>query len=65
MRFLIITDGNYNTAIGDLSLYNNVSADGNVAVGHKSLETNTTGEFNVSIGSYSLQKVQHPLQMLQ
>lgn len=48
------TTGNYNTAIGDLTLVNNTSGVYNAAVGHSALYNNTTGSYNTANGYMAL-----------
>jgi len=45
---------NFNTAVGNASLYYNYSGDYNTAVGNGSLGENTTGASNTATGFYSL-----------
>jgi len=42
--------GNYNTAVGSLSLQANTTATNNTAVGYQSLKLNTTGTNNTALG---------------
>ena len=45
--------GNYNTAVGSLSLQANTTASNNTAVGYAALYANTTGTANTAIGNQS------------
>lgn len=46
--------GNYNTGIGQHSLFANNSGSNNNAIGNRSLTSITTGNYNVGVGDYSL-----------
>ena len=54
IRVSSIISGQYNSAIGYQSLYNNTNGQYNTAVGHSSLRANTTGLYNTAIGNQSL-----------
>jgi len=47
---------NYNTAVGDSTLFNNTTGNNNTANGYYSLYSNTDGDYNAAYGSYSLFK---------
>jgi len=50
--------GNFNTAIGSVSLTNTTSGDNNVGIGSNSLQNNTTGSNNIAIGKNALDSSQ-------
>lgn len=47
--------GQYNTAIGDVSMFSNTSGYENTGVGTSTLRTNSTGYENTAIGTYALE----------
>ena len=49
-----LSSGDYNTAIGHSSLYNNNSGSNNIAIGYQTLYANTQGTGNIAIGFQSL-----------
>ena len=53
VQSLYQTTGNYNTAIGYLSLYNNTSGSNNTGLGFRTLYNNTSGSNNTGLGSYA------------
>jgi hypothetical protein len=49
--------GNYETAIGAFTLWQDVNGHGNTAIGYTSMYWNTTGGFNTGIGLQSLNQI--------
>jgi len=51
-----LSDGDFNTAVGDQALTNLTTGDNNVAIGQKALEGLTTGDSSTAVGTESAQK---------
>ena len=54
---LKVNTGNYNTAVGNETMFTNSSGEDNTAIGAGSLYSNTTGARNAALGFYSLRNV--------
>src|SRR5205814_10182226 len=48
------TTGNYNTAVGGVTLHKNSTGTNNTAIGIVALENNTSGNYNLAIGQSAL-----------